>query len=167
MRRELFGAVLSIFLASGVFGQTIENGWKGIEPLKTTKSEVEKILGKPEIDNDGFHKYRLDGAYIRINYSSIPCREDFFGRGKYKVPADTVLDYSVHWSDGINIVEISFDRKSFHRETDGHVAGLVHYISSEGDVLITADIHDKTEIVGRILFNIGASKAKVFPCPLS
>lgn len=73
MKFNVYALFLTVFLNSIVSCQTIEEGWKGIKPLKADKTSVEKLLGKPEIDNNGYHGYRTDGAFIQVNYSTLPC----------------------------------------------------------------------------------------------
>ncbi len=53
--------ILIVLLLVNSFGfcDTIENGWKGIKPLKTNKVSVNKLLGTPEIDDVGNRNTRF------------------------------------------------------------------------------------------------------------
>ena len=45
--------------------------WRGITPLKSTRTEVESLLGKP----DKFGFYQLENERASIQYSTGPCEK--------------------------------------------------------------------------------------------
>lgn len=91
-----------MFLNLIVSCDTIEDGWKGIKPLKTDKISVNKLLGTPEIDDNEYHRYTSDEAFVRVNYSTAPCKDNQYKRGEYNIAQDTVLDYYVVIKKGSN-----------------------------------------------------------------
>ncbi|MCY7348151.1 MAG: hypothetical protein LH614_18315, partial [Pyrinomonadaceae bacterium] len=96
--------ILIIFLNIIGFSQTVEDGWKGIKPLKTDKTAVDKILGKPEMDDNNYQRYSTDEAFVRVNYSTVPCKDNQYKRGEYNIAKDLVWDYYVVLD---NIVKLS------------------------------------------------------------
>src|SRR5262245_50962152 len=59
-----------IFVVSGVQVQVQAEAWRGIVPLKSTRADVERLLGKP--GNHG--RYQFDKERVYINYAgSGPC----------------------------------------------------------------------------------------------
>ena len=73
-----------IFSTTSIFGQ-VEN-WNKLVPLESNRTEVEKILGKPEV------YFATSGVYITeigkfyVNYSKGGCHKDFVG-WQWNVPA--------------------------------------------------------------------------------
>ena len=154
-----------IMLVSTVSCQTLENGWKGIKPLRTDKTTVEKILGEPEIDENGYHGYRVGSVFVQVNYSSAPCEVDRYQRGKYSVAENTVLDYSVNFlSNELKLSDLTIDRKRYHKETDDHIEGLSHFYNEDDDILITVESQNNIEYVGRIIFRARKAEIKKFLC---
>src|ERR1044072_9996361 len=61
--------------------------WRQIVPLKTTRGEVERLLGSTT--GDYFAKYELKEGSLFIEYSSGPCKPE--RKGGWKVPRDVVI----------------------------------------------------------------------------
>src|SRR4029079_1339768 len=109
-----------ILLAQGALGQSVEDGWKGIRPIVATKSEVQKAFGKPSvIDDNNYYGYRTEDAFIQVNYSTEPCKENRYGRGKFKIAIDTVLSYDVHFRKAVKLSDLNFDRSKYGKDTSG------------------------------------------------
>jgi len=66
--------------------------WRGIVPLHSTRADVERLLGQPNVEDWG---YDLDGERALITYSDRKGCEEGLARG-WNVSADTVLEISVH-----------------------------------------------------------------------
>lgn len=161
----MYSLLLVIALVSTVSCQTIEDGWKGVKPLKTDKAAVEKLFGKPEVvDDNDYHGYRTDGAFIQVNYSTAPCKENQYNRGKYNVPADTILDYTVNFKDRIKFSDLKVDKEKYNKEMDGHVGDLVYYTSRDNSIRITAIVQNEAEYVGKISFRATKSDSEKFQC---
>jgi hypothetical protein len=154
--------LLSLNLAT--FGQSIENGWKGIRPLQTNKTTVDRILGTPEIEDDGYHGYKTAEAFIRVNYSSSPCESNPAGRGKYAIPTNTVLDYDVILNKEIRLSEFRFNRQKYRRIADGDVINFVYYYDEEDGIMLTARIQEETEYVRKIDFRPASSEIEKYKC---
>lgn len=157
--------LLMTLLISTSSCQRLEDGWRGIQPLKTRKAQVEKILGKPEIDDNGYHGYRFDGGFIQVNYSTAPCEENQYKRGKYKIQSGTVLDYIVNLHEGVKLSELKFERGSYYKETSIHGGDLVYYIRRDNSIWITAFVQNGEEYAGRISFRAGNSDSEKHKCP--
>lgn len=68
------------------------NGWKKITPLKTTRLEVEKILGHSEKKDCNTCEYQTNKEKIIVEYSKSFCEGELKG---WNVPSNTVLMFSV------------------------------------------------------------------------
>jgi hypothetical protein len=153
-----------MFLSYSAFGQSIEEGWKGILPLKTSRAEVENRLGRPEVDDDGYYRYKTDDAFIRVNYSCTPCQDSKFGRGQYKVATGTVLDYYVIPKDRKVFSNLELKRDTYIRDTSGDVQNNVLYVNKDNSVIVSIHLQEGTEYVGRIYYNPRSADAKALKC---
>jgi hypothetical protein len=107
--------VLSLFVAHNDFNTHQEMGWKGVIPLRSSKSEVEKILGKPLKEECNNCTYQTDREKVFVAYSEVPCKGLTTG---WNVPKDTVLHLAVYPQEGspIPIPELRGE-KSFYVST--------------------------------------------------
>jgi hypothetical protein len=78
---------LSIFaLLSGVASG---RGWRGIVPLRSTRADVERILGQPERSGP-ISVYRTRDGLVEVRYAESPCKGRILG---WNVPSETVLEF--------------------------------------------------------------------------
>lgn len=140
---------------SAVRSQSIESGWKGIKSLQTTKTEVEKILGNPEVDENGYHNYRAEEAFVQVNYSTEPCSQNRYNRGRYNLPSDTVLEYVVHLKNPLKLADLQFEKEKYYRDTSGD-ANSIYYQNQKAGVAIGTQPLDETdtEYVTVFRFNV-------------
>lgn len=75
------------------FGLTAAaKSWRGIVPLRSTRADVEKILGKPTASN---HVYKIGAGTVDVTYSQQRCEHSAAsGWGSWNVPSDTVINLS-------------------------------------------------------------------------
>jgi len=64
--------------------------WRGIVPLHSTRADVERLLGPPNIEDSG---YDIDAEQAVITYSAQGCEEGL--PGGWNVPPNTVVSISV------------------------------------------------------------------------
>lgn len=167
MRQQTIKTLLIILLLTfDSFGQDvfIEDGWKGIKPLRTDRAAVEKVVGKPKASLDGYYNYETDDFFIQVNYSTAPCWESDYNRGKYNVPEDTVLSYHVILNEGIKLSEFKFKRENYRKEEDDHRRDIFYYVSSEDAIMLGIGVIDGIEYVGRLRFYPTPNDEKKFEC---
>jgi hypothetical protein len=75
-----------LFLSISVQGKE----WRGIVPLRSTRADVERLIGKP---NFKYGIYDLEDARVDILYSSAPCTVGL--QGAWNVPPDTVINITL------------------------------------------------------------------------
>src|SRR5688572_29377279 len=118
--------LLLSLLVSTVSCQKLEDGWKGIQPLKTRKSAVEKILKAPEASmSSGYVGYSTEVAYLRVTYAEAPCSDAPFGRGEFNVPENTVIHYTVQIRKSIEFSEVEFAKEKYTRRIHEHSPSVV------------------------------------------
>ena len=155
-----------LLLVRPVLGDSIDDGWRGIKPLRTTKATVDKMLGAPVIDDNGYAGYRFEDGFVQVNYSSAPCAGNQYNRGKYDVPENTVLDYRVIFHKHIKSSDVEFDRDRYSRQTSGHAPGAVYYQNQKTGVLIQIEIQQGTEYLGTITFRPTEADKEKFKCKI-
>ena len=79
----------SLLLVLSLGGRTFGKPWRGIVPLRSTRADVLRILGKPSrLD----YIYDFDAGTVRIMYARHRCEQGIpSGWGNWNVPADTVI----------------------------------------------------------------------------
>jgi hypothetical protein len=142
----------------------IENGWKGIKVFKSTRSEVERLYGKPA-EESGEAIYRTEDGVIRVIYSSDKCKKASFGRGDFNVPPDTVLEYDVFLKKSIPLSELKWNKIDYERFEDPHILGLIHYGNLKAGIRFTTGLQDdKTEAVGTFSFEGTVEQVNRYQC---
>jgi hypothetical protein len=117
--------VLTFVLIS--FSDAKAEPWNGIYPLRSTRADVEKTLGRcGRDDRKDTCLYKLPDKNILFTYKSgNPCTET---SGDWNVPDDTVLSINVYLtSGGIIFRKAGFNLDEFEKEEDVELPGLLHY----------------------------------------
>ena len=89
-------AIILTLVLSFACIETFGKGWHGITPLRSTRADVERILGRPRQNSDRASLYSLQGEIVVIAYQHAPCNEDEgrFGYG-WNVQVGTVIAIGV------------------------------------------------------------------------
>ena len=156
--------VLSALSASSR-GQSLEDGWLGILPLVSTKKDVEKKLGRPEIDENGYHGFRHDGMFIQVDYAVGPCQADRRGRGSLNVPKDTVRGYLVWFHREFKLSDLKWSKGLYDKQVDPHAWKQVLYVNYKDGISLHVGLWNDTEYVANITFNPSEALRKKFRCP--
>ena len=169
---ELLIAVLAAILSlrNEVATQSLEGGWKGIKPLVTSKSSVEKLLGDPvSVSQDGLYWYKSTEGSFRMNYSAKPCTKAFFGRGDFSVPEETVHDYQVFMKIASEWSSFNVNPVNFIRDTSGDVLNSVNYYSRDLNIMISGKTSptDGKDYFATVWFGPGKAEAEKFRCKMN
>jgi hypothetical protein len=114
MSRNFLLIIVLIFVnCISSFSQS--NAWNGIVPLRSTRAQIEKILGAPKEKTvfDAF-KYESKEGQVEIYYSDKKCD------AAWDVPIDTVLRFEISPVSlaGKSFEELKIDRNSFSVSID-------------------------------------------------
>ena len=86
-------SIACVFLLLASVSVSSAKPWRGIVPLRSTRADVERILGKPTRLNS---IYDLDEGTVRVMYARQRCEQGIpSGWGNWNVPPDTVINISV------------------------------------------------------------------------
>ncbi len=115
--------------------------WKGIRPLKSTRVEVEKMLGFP-LEQDCYDcTYKSETERVTVSYSRGPCKEG--GRG-WDVPKDTVISFTLYPE-----LEENVDRTAFDSEQIFDISRETFVLQNRG---IAYTLDEITQAVKRISY---------------
>jgi hypothetical protein len=104
--------------------------WRKIVPLKSTRADVEHLLGPG--DRSYGVVYELRDGVLWIDYSSGPCRKE--RRGGWNVPEGVVISFSFSAKHKQRVTDLTFNRKKFRKVIDTHTAGITYYINDEDGI---------------------------------
>jgi hypothetical protein len=116
--------------------------WRGIVPLKSTRSDVERLLGKPLPGNMNFYvTYKLESEEVRVRYAdkSLCTRKD---ECECRVPDDTVLNVVVRPKTTINFSALALDQSKFHPIVNPESANNVAYSNSDAGLMYVISKRD-------------------------
>jgi hypothetical protein len=109
--------------------------WRGIVPLKSTRTDVEKLLGQP----NGLGRYQFENERAYINYSSGCARMDDC---ICLVPKDTVIYIFVTLESDLKFSDLKIDRPKYHKTKSTHLPGIVTYANDDEGIIYTVDDED-------------------------
>src|ERR1043165_7650396 len=119
--------------------------WKGIVPLKSTRSDVERLLGKPLPGNiKSYVTYEIESDEVRVHYADKSLCSRFDDCECY-VADDTVLNIVVRFKEKPTFSSLGLNLSKFHPivnpENPNNVAysnsnaGIMYVISKRDDVV--------------------------------
>jgi hypothetical protein len=109
--------------------------WRGIVPLKSTRADVERLLGKP--NELGRYQFENERAYIRY---SNGC--DRLADCLYLVPKDIVVDIYVNLEVELKFSDLNIDRTKYEKTKSTHLPTIVTYANNEEGIIYTVDEKD-------------------------
>ena len=115
--------------------------WRGIVPLKSTRADVERLLGKP--NELGRYQFEKERAYI--HYKNGPCSVGDESCECYAAD-DTVREIYVQLEDSLKFARLIIDKTKFKKNIypedrnlavySNDVAGIIYVVSlRDGDVV--------------------------------
>jgi hypothetical protein len=104
--------------------------WRKIVPLKSTRADVERLLG-PNDKSYGVD-YELKDGVLSIEYSSGPCRKE--RRGGWNVPEGVVISFSFSAKNKQREADLKLNQKKFRRVIDPHTGGVTYYINDRDGI---------------------------------
>lgn len=108
----------------------------------------------------------MDDSFVQVNFTTKPCRRNQYDRGKFNVPANTVLDVWVSIKKTILFKDLNYDKALYHRDTSGDVQNYVYYFRKDAGIGIGTAILDAqgNEYVGQIDYRPAEKLAVKFAC---
>ncbi len=111
--------------------RTSAQEWRKIVPLKSTRTDVERLLGPG--DRSYGVVYELQDGVLWIDYSSGPCRRE--RKGGWNLPEGVVISYSFSAKNKQRVSDLKFNRKKFRKVIDTHTGGITYYINDDDGIM--------------------------------
>jgi hypothetical protein len=142
MKNSLTRFASLVFLLAFVALTVNAAPWRGIVPLKSTRSDVERLLGKPLTGNMDFYvTYKLETEEVRVEYASKKlCPQT--DRCDCRVSDDTVLHIVVRPKTRIRFSSLELNKSKFHPIVNPQNANNIAYSNSDAGLMYVVSKRD-------------------------
>lgn len=128
MRRTVgLGAFICSFVLSAGFLQ--ERGWRGIVPLRSTRRDVERLVGPPM--TPGGITYDLKTERVNVGYSVGGCEKG----EEWNVPPGTVVMVRVYPQTKVMLSDLQIDLNTLKKFVDPHIEESI-FVNEEAGISI-------------------------------
>ena len=133
MSRNL--CLIAIFLAFGLPTIAQAKAWRGIVPLKSTRADVERLLGVP-----GKHgRYQFDKERAYVNYAGAgPCHP--VNGCLCLVSEDIVISIRVELEVEMRFSRLNLDYKKYEKLISPQDPNLASYSNAYEGIIYTVDL---------------------------
>ena len=117
-----------------------DNQWRGIRPLKSSREEVEKILGRPIPPGNVVRElaeYQTVDGVASILYSTGSCYSN--PPSGWDVPEQTVVDIVFYPKAQPTFSELKLDLNKFEKRADPEITYIDEYSNYFEGVRVTVD----------------------------
>lgn len=105
--------------------------WRGITPLRSTRADVERLLGKSEPGTEAVYKDKDD--VVKVSYSRIQCD---YG---WRVKPNTVISLMIYPKVPLKVADLGIDEKRFQKRRDLNLENVYYYMSEAEGLNYTVD----------------------------
>jgi hypothetical protein len=135
--------------------------WRGITPLRSTRAEVERILGRSPDASGSWAIYQTEKEAISILFASgPPCGTN--AENEWRVPRGTVISITVSPKTVVLLTTLNIDESKFEKFRDPHKLNRIEYRNrDEGQSISVVD----NEVSSVTYF--AAAKDLALRCPTS
>jgi len=134
---------LILMISGTVFCQST-NVWRGITPLKSTREDVERILGKPVPLSIARHAgwYETKDGKVFVLYSTGPCNVNH--EHGWNIPELTVISISYYPNTSPRLADIKIDVSKFDKDPDPGSLNIVSYVNEAAGIGLDVDSTEDT-----------------------
>lgn len=152
---------LLLLASSFVTAQTdVTNSWRGIVPLRSTRSDAERLLGAASTSHGQTRIYKTQSERVDVLYSTGRCNQGQL----WNVDRDIVIRLVI--TPGQKTFIENLDTEGYIQVREGHPENWVQYWSPDGGIVIQTIKTDKTEEVLNITYQPTKNeKARKCPAP--
>ena len=139
--------IIAVLVSVLLFVQKEWKVWCLIQPLVTTRDEVDALLGRPTsgTDTDNFFSYDTKDEHISVWFGGAkpnpadPC--------KWKVEKNTAFVYIVAPKNKLLLSEADIDLTKFKKENDFHGVNSFYYYDEVNGTTLSTRIRDGGEVI--------------------
>ncbi|HEU4712258.1 MAG TPA: hypothetical protein VFS76_11865 [Pyrinomonadaceae bacterium] len=126
------------------------NSWQGLVPLRSTRAEVEQLLGPPKSSLGETYVYDTTENIVSVSYTSDPC--GVIAANPTGAATDVALKIMVSPKKLLLVRDLNLDRDKYKRIQDHHPENSVHYLNSLDGITVDAFLNDGHEEVLGIIY---------------
>ncbi len=153
--------ILSLIVLSAQAIRTQAKDWRGIVPLHSTRTDVERLLGPPTIDRSETTIYEFKIERLYFDYSKDSCAIDPKG---WNVPRNTVIRIWVEpTTSALRFTALRLDLSKYKKKQDDHVLYIFHYLDETEGVRYEVDESSDEVTLIEYFPAVGDSKVR---CPV-
>jgi hypothetical protein len=121
--------------------------WRGIEPLHSTRADVEHLLGSKVVRCGGSACiYDLGEEIVFVLYATDSnCKNDDT-TSAWKVSIGTVIEIGVRFKEDKPLSELKFDLSKYERVEDKHLPGWIYYVNLDEGVRVEGGLHTASSV---------------------
>ncbi len=107
--------------------------WRGLSPLTSTRVDVERVLGKPDVNHQNLvWIYYLSDSVVTFNFSDNPSCSHKIPSPSWNVPFDTVTSFGVGLKQPVAIRDFPADLTKLKKiEGDADLTDHFYYINED------------------------------------
>jgi hypothetical protein len=115
-------------------GSAFSKSWRGITPLRATRPEVERLLGRPVLSSTDSATYYTDDEAVSIRYSNgRPCERSAVS--EWNVTAGRVISITVVPKTIIQFSSLNLDESKYRKSSDPHRVTAFSYTHAEPEII--------------------------------
>ncbi|HYV12680.1 MAG TPA: hypothetical protein VE980_17395 [Pyrinomonadaceae bacterium] len=138
------------------------NAWRGLVPLQSTRTDVEKLLGKPVSSRGSIVVYKTDEGEVAVVFSAGKC--DLSSSESWNVPASVVITIELRPKRRVLIQDLHLDPNKYRRVQQSHPENWFVYRNAEDGFMVETLVYENKEEVVVLTYFPGV-KAKALRCP--
>ena len=123
------------------------NSWQGIVPLRSTRAEVERLLGPPKSSLGEIYRYDTSENRVNVSYTSDPCSAN--GTNPTGAASDVALKIAVSPKNALLVQDLHLNKDKYKRIQDDHPENWVHYLNSLDGITVDVILNNgREQVVG-------------------
>lgn len=154
----MLSIIVATFLAFQMVGPSNLSGYRGIVPIKSTRADVERLLGLPT--DAKLQTYSFENETVSFDYSKYGCKQPPAVKGwpspgseGWNVPPDTVLAITVTLRRQVPLKSLDIDLSGFKKvRGDSDVPTHFRYVNENTGLMIDLNGDGAAEIVGGFIY---------------
>ncbi|HET6977826.1 MAG TPA: hypothetical protein VFI24_15960 [Pyrinomonadaceae bacterium] len=128
----------------------LPKSWKNLNPLQTTREEVEHVLGLPTSSAGSRQSYENDTERVDVVYSNKKCEAV---AGRWNVAPNVVIVMEIYPKKHLFLNDLIFNKKKYIRQPWSHPSDWVTYRNkSDGIEIETINYGRNAEEIRRFSF---------------
>ncbi|HYW73747.1 MAG TPA: hypothetical protein VE961_22175 [Pyrinomonadaceae bacterium] len=137
----------------------LTSNWRGLIPLRSTRKDVERLLGSSKDSVAGTYIYDAGVELAHITYSKGACADSV--QGRWNVASETVLEIRVYPRTDVPVRDFEPALGIYKRTPDPSIPNWAFYFNNESGVTIQTKTEANAEIVEIVTFGPSSENSEL------